>query len=376
MKHLMAALMAALMAFLTTPALADFTETPMAPPPQEVIDQAQNDPSCFLYEGLDTIEMWTGATLGPNTRIHLIPCQLAAYNMSAKVILERRNDDSDISTWETLSFARYSDELGWTASDTLTNADIDAETGRLTEFVKGRGIGDCGSVGTWIWNGYQFAMIEYAYEGECNGRLADEWPIIFQRTSPPDSARTPDAVIDNPDARPDAGIDNPDGDMEWAACSVAPFCEDRAYFKDFLVACRAQRRDGSRFCSANTYVHNASAPAGFDYQLRVSRDRISAPLRISMIAVDNMMSRKDTVDVHVDGIRQILLAPDEIETPDSINEYFIGPQDLTDGLIDGMKAGSSIRFDYTNEAGEDVSVSFSLSGLTASLLWMQEFGGF
>ncbi len=361
MKHLMAALIA----FFATPALADFTATPMAPPPQEVIDLAQDDPDCFMPDDFDTSDMWTGATLSANARLHLIPCQMAAYNMAVKVILERKDDESDTSTWDTLSFARYSDELGWSASDMLINADIDAETGRLTEFVKGRGIGDCGSVGTWIWNGYGFAMIKYAYEGECNGRLADEWPIIYQRTSAPDSARTPDAVIDNPDQ-----------EVEWADCSVAPFCEDRDYFKDFLVACRAQRRDGSRFCSANTYVHNANAPAGFDYQLRVSRERISAPLRISIIAVDNMMSRKDTVDVHVDGVRQILLAPDEIETPDSINEYFIGPQDLTDGLIEAMKAGSSVRFDYTNEAGEDVTVSFSLSGLTASLLWMQEFGGF
>ncbi len=357
-------LMAALFALFATPTLADFTQTPMAPPPQDIIDRAQDDPDCFLADGIDTSDMWTGATLSPNARLHLIPCQLAAYNMVVKVLLERRDDESDVSTWDTLSFARYSDELGWSASDTLINADIDAASGRLTEFAKGRGVGDCGSVGSWIWTGYDFAMVEYAYEGECQGRLADEWPIIYKRTAAPQSARTPDA-----------GIDNPDASVEGADCSVAPFCEDRQYFKDFLVACRAQRSDGSRFCSANTYVHNAEAPAGFDYQLRISRERASAPLRISLIAVFNMMSRKDTVDIHVDGIRQILLAPDEIETPESINDYFVGPQDLTDHLIGAMKAGSTIRFDYTNEAGDDTSVEFSLSGLTASLLWMQEYGG-
>lgn len=357
-------LLPAILALFTSPALADFTRTPMAPPPQEFIDHAQDDPDCFLPEDLDTNDMWTGATLDANTRLHFIPCQLAAYNMAVKVILERRDDESDISTWDTLSFARYSDELGWSASDTLTNADFDADTGRLTEFDKGRGIGDCGSVGTWIWTGYAFAMTEYAYEGECRGRLPEEWPVIFKRASAPDSARTPDAVIDNPGTQTDR-----------ADCSVAPFCEDRAYFKDFLVACRPHRQDGSRYCSANTYVHNTSAPAGFDYQLRVSRERRGAPLRISMIAVFDMMSRKDTADVHVDGIRQILLAPDEIETPESINEYFIGPQDLTDHLIEAMKSGSDIRVDYTNEAGENASAEFSLSGLTASLLWMQEKGG-
>ena len=117
-----------------TPALADFTATPHAPPPQEVIDLAQmtRTVSCLMIS--TPVTCGTGATLSANARLHLIPCQMAAYNMAVKVILERKDDESDTSTWDTLSFARYSDELGWSASDMLINADIDAETGRLTEF--------------------------------------------------------------------------------------------------------------------------------------------------------------------------------------------------------------------------------------------------
>ena len=128
MKHLMAALVAV----FATPALADFNETPMAPPPQDVIDRALDDPDCFLPEAFDVLEMWDGTTLDANTRIHIVPCQLAAYNMISKVIIERRDDEGTESTFDLQSFADYSTLYGWTASDTLTNTFINPENRALS----------------------------------------------------------------------------------------------------------------------------------------------------------------------------------------------------------------------------------------------------
>lgn len=359
MKHLMAALVAV----FATPALADFNETPMAPPPQEVIDRALDDPDCFLPEAFDVLEMSDGTTLDANTRIHIVPCQLAAYNMISKVIVERRDDEGTESTYDLQSFADYSTLYGWTASDTLTNAFITPETGHLAHFHKGRGIGDCGASGSWEWTGFLFAMIEYRVHEACDQSLMpDAWPIVYQRASKPESAMRPDPVIESPET-------------ETADCSVAPFCEDRRYFKDFLVACRQPRGDGSRFCSANTYVHDTDAPAGYRYQLRISRERRDAPLRISFIAVFEMMDRNKPMTISIDGERVAALQPDEIETPESINDYFIGPQEKTDQLVDAMRAGTNIAITYRSEHGQNLTVPFSLSGLTASLLWMQENAG-
>jgi len=361
MKHLMAALVA----FFTTPALADFTQSPMAPPPQEVIDRALDDPDCFLPETFNALDMWEGTTLNANTRVHIVPCQLAAYNMISKIIIERRDDEGTSSTFDLQSFADYSSLYGWTASDTLTNAFINPESGHLAHFHKGRGIGDCGATGSWEWTGFLFAMVEYRVHEACDQSLMpDAWPTVYQRTSRPESAMRPDPVIDNPDQP-----------AETADCSVAPFCEDRRYFKDLLVSCRQPRGDGSRFCSANAYVHNASAPAGYDYQLRVSRERRDAPLRLSLIAVFEMMDRSQPMSISIDGERIALLGPDEIETPASINDYFVGPQDVTDQLIDAMRAGGEISLTYRSESGKNMTVPFSLSGFTASLLWMQENAG-
>jgi Protein of unknown function (DUF1176) len=359
MKHLMAALVAV----FATPALADFNETPMAPPPQDVIDRALDDPDCFLPEAFDVMEMWDGTTLDANTRIHTVPCQLAAYNMISKVIIERRDDEGTETTFDLQSFADYTTLYGWTASDTLTNTFINPETGHLAHFHKGRGVGDCGASGSWEWTGFLFAMIEYRVHEACDQSLMpDAWPIVYQRASRPESAMRPDPVIDSPET-------------EAADCSVAPFCEDRRYFKDFLVACRQPRGDGSRFCSANTYVHDTEAPAGYEYQLRISRERRDTPLRISFIAVFEMMDRTKPMTISIDGERIAALQPQEIETPESINDYFVGPQEKTDQLVVAMRAGTNIAITYRSEQGQNLTVPFSLSGLTASLLWMQENAG-
>ncbi|MEQ9518050.1 MAG: DUF1176 domain-containing protein [Parvibaculum sp.] len=349
MKHF---LIAALAALFITPALAGFESADITPPTADIIERFANDDDCEAIDNPDWQNMWQGVALDANTRAHLVPCFLAAYNVSHRLILERRDDESDVSEYSLAHFAGFADELGWYARTDLINADIDEKTGELSEFSKGRGVGDCGSIARWTWTGGDFAMIEYAYEGECNGRLPDEWPLIYQRTA------------DKPDA--------PAPQTKAQDCSQAPYCEDRRYFKDWLAACRPATQGSGRYCSANAYVHNANAPAGYDYQLRVSRDRAGEPLRISLIAVFDLMSRKDAVDIHIDGIRQIMLAPDEIETPEAINDYFIGPQEHADFLIDAMKKGFEIRFDYVTDEGKPASASFSLAGLVASLLWIEE----
>lgn len=351
MRHF---LLAALTSLFATQALANFTGTPLTPPPQEIVDRYINDGSCAGIDNPDWQNLWSSVELSPNARAHLVPCYLGAYNISSKLILERRDDESDVSHFALARFAAYSSELGWYARDELVNANFDEKTGDLSEFSKGRGLGDCGAHGRWEWTGSAFAMLEYAYEEECNGRLPDEWPVIYQRTAATRVTPATETAASNED------------------CAEAPYCETRRYFKDWLAACRPTDGNGARYCSANAYVHNTDAPAGFDYQLRVSRARAGDPLRLSFIAVFDMMSRKDTLDIHIDGIRQITLAPDEVETPEAINDYFVGPQDHTDFLIEAMKQGHEIRFDYVTDQGAPATASFSLAGLVASLLWIEE----
>ncbi len=51
----------------------------------------------------------------------------------------------------------------------VVNGDWDARTRRLTSFVRGRGLGDCGSRQAFAWDGARFRLVEQAQMGECRG---------------------------------------------------------------------------------------------------------------------------------------------------------------------------------------------------------------
>jgi hypothetical protein len=62
----------------------------------------------------------------------------------------------------------------------LVNADFDPKTGRVMFFAKGRGIGDCGSSGSYNWNGAYFAVLQLSAMGECRRIPGDDWITLFR----------------------------------------------------------------------------------------------------------------------------------------------------------------------------------------------------
>jgi hypothetical protein len=64
----------------------------------------------------------------------------------------------------------------------VTNADFDAETLTMTAFEKGRGIGDCGSIVTWVWDGRAFVLSHQDIMPECRGVELEHWPTLYRAT--------------------------------------------------------------------------------------------------------------------------------------------------------------------------------------------------
>ena len=83
------------------------------------------------------------ARLSVTVRIAAVPCVRGAYNFRLY-----RVETGEIGGIQTLYFADYTDSHGWSGTDILFNIDLD-DTGRLSAFAKGRGLGDCGSFGLW-----------------------------------------------------------------------------------------------------------------------------------------------------------------------------------------------------------------------------------
>lgn len=104
--------------------------------------------------------------------LHMAPCFSGPYNVSQLFFFERRDD------LQLIYFADYDE--GWSGTNQLFNTEFDPKTGRLSSFYKGRGIGDCGSSGQWVWSGYSFRLLEFRAWQDCEtGRASDDWPVVF-----------------------------------------------------------------------------------------------------------------------------------------------------------------------------------------------------
>lgn len=70
--------------------------------------------------------------------------------------------------------------MGEGVTNELTNGRWDADTRRLSEYVKARGLGDCGGSSDFVWDGARFRLIEATGMGECRGSV--DWITTWRAT--------------------------------------------------------------------------------------------------------------------------------------------------------------------------------------------------
>lgn len=101
--------------------------------------------------------------LGGGKTLALLPCGSGAYNFSTvPYVIERGK----------AVVARFDHVPGWTESEgiaTLVNAGWEPDKAELSSYLKGRGVGDCGSAETFVWDGTMFRLVEMRAMGECRG---------------------------------------------------------------------------------------------------------------------------------------------------------------------------------------------------------------
>lgn len=94
-----------------------------------------------------------------------IACFSGAYNEMTDIFVVTK--DSAASAKPQTVRAKL--ELSGGEGSQLVNADFDPKTGILSEYNKGRGLGDCGSDTQWVWTGKQFAAVSHNDMPECRG---------------------------------------------------------------------------------------------------------------------------------------------------------------------------------------------------------------
>ena len=101
-----------------------------------------------------------------------VPCYRGAYNAGSRLFIA--GPDGDDAHPLGLPVARGE------PTPFIVNGDFDPESGLLTSFDKGRGVGDCGVARAWAWTGRGFVLTGEAAMEECWGLPSDEWPVLYE----------------------------------------------------------------------------------------------------------------------------------------------------------------------------------------------------
>lgn len=133
----------------------------------------------YRMEGVEDTAYPLGQRDGKDQALVLIACDSGAYNFGSAVMIATRPMEDPNARWEFVP-ASFDSATGWAGDDTVpqvVNADFTPETGTLFDRAKGRGIGDCGSASSYVWDGEMFRLSERHEMGECRGVW--EWPRVW-----------------------------------------------------------------------------------------------------------------------------------------------------------------------------------------------------
>ncbi len=120
----------------------------------------------------------------------LISCGSGAYNFSsAAYIGEYVEAGGDTRGW-TFEPARFDMAPGWGGdggTPLLVNAYWDETDQILGSYAKGRGLGDCGSSESYVWDGKIFRLIEASSMNECRGayQWITTWRASYHKVEEP-----------------------------------------------------------------------------------------------------------------------------------------------------------------------------------------------
>jgi len=110
--------------------------------------------------------------LSDDTDLILISCSRGAYNFS---------DLAFVRQGSTLTPARFDHRPSWGVTRDmpfLTNANWDPEEGVLSTYAKDRGIGDCGTAESFVWDGEMLRLTERREMNSCRG--SPHWITVYR----------------------------------------------------------------------------------------------------------------------------------------------------------------------------------------------------
>lgn len=114
----------------------------------------------------------------------LIPCNFGAYQgWSLAVVIDENGIWSPAMNEQSRDWSQqYGTDLPW-LTWAITTAHFAPEKRMLSEFSKGRGLADCGTASSWVWDGAMFRLASHNAMDECRGASPDAWPVLWRTTN-------------------------------------------------------------------------------------------------------------------------------------------------------------------------------------------------
>lgn len=129
-------------------------------------------------------EMIETSPLEPGKTLVLLSCGTGAYNLSSvPLIVERRGSRIVYAP------AEFDAVTGFDEGErpTLVNGEWNSDSALLTEYPRGRGLGDCGVRSSYAWDGARFRLVLREEMGECRGAydFIRTWRARIERAEAP-----------------------------------------------------------------------------------------------------------------------------------------------------------------------------------------------
>jgi len=112
------------------------------------------------------------ARLAPGVILWGPLCSLGAYNEVNVFFVGDEHGGN-------LKRVSFPEPQGAPPDDELMNVSFDPKARTLSSDAKGRGLGDCGSEATWVWDGQAFQLLSETEIDACRGVLPDDWPSRY-----------------------------------------------------------------------------------------------------------------------------------------------------------------------------------------------------
>ena len=113
------------------------------------------------------------------------PCGNGAYNLFRSAYILNEACRATLAGFDA-NPGLGEDDQDAAAGDQIVNADWDRKTRRLSTYAKGRGLGDCGSTQSYVWDGQRFRLVAQAEMDGCRGSIdyITTWRATVQTRAP------------------------------------------------------------------------------------------------------------------------------------------------------------------------------------------------